>query len=371
MHAGVIDYDLFFKVTDQQACNVKIAGFGIMLKNREKVNMMSHVEVDTEHLKLLCDPITKGELEFKDHSLVNSDGDKYEIKNGIPILLELTDRRRNEYALNLFHQKADVYDKYQHLSFETFNLDENDVRNSLIDKLRLRGNERVLELNAGTGRDSLLINQRLLGGGKLCVQDISFEMLSVLTDKLKNDVYVTQSNAEALPYKDNTFEGVYSFGGVGMNAYSDTNKIMSEIVRVSKRGARIVIGGLGMAPWLYDTEFGRILINHNNHYANVFDLSTVPVEARDVEFNWILNGAGFCVSFTIGEGEPDANFDYQIPGVRGGTLRTRYYGRLEGVAPETKDKLTIVREKLGISMYDLLNGVLNEYCQKILAEDNK
>ena len=121
-----------------------------------------------------------------------------------------------------------------------------------------------------------------------------------------------------------------------------------------------------MAEWLKESEFGRILINHNAHYKNRFNLAALPVDARNVSISWILNGAGFCLEFEVGEGEPDADFDFAIPGVRGGTLRTRYYGKMEGVSPETKRLVQEAREKLGISMYDFLNRTLQETSKQIL-----
>ena len=45
--------------------------------------------------------------------------------------------------------------------------------------------------------------------------------------------------------------------------------------------------------------------------------------------------------FDIGEGAPSADFDFIIPGARGGTHRTRYYGNLEGLSEEA---ITLAKE---------------------------
>lgn len=324
--------------------------------------------LDEKLLNIICEPGTGAELQLDNNVLKNPQGKEYEIIEGIPVLVDILDKDKNAYALNLFREKAEVYDDYQHLSFETFYLDEKQVRNSLIDKLNIDNQpKRVLELNAGTGRDSVLINKRLGNLGEMHVQDISMDMLKVLTKKFTGGgVYITQSNASALPYKDNSFDAIYSFGGVGMEAYSDLKVQLREIVRVSKVGAKVVLGGLGMGLWLRDSEFGRILLNHNKHYENIFDISAIPIEARNVSLSWILNGAGFCVEFEVGEDEPKANFDFDIPGVRGGTLRTRYYGKLEGVSPEVKELAIEARRKMDISMYDFLNQAIREKASRIL-----
>ena len=305
--------------------------------------------------------------------LINEINDRYPISSGIPnLLMNSSDSVKDNYALDLFKEKARQYDKYQRLSFETFYQNETDTRNSMIDKLHLKADSKILEINAGTGRDSLLIQERLSEEGILFVQDISPHMLEVLQEKTKEikiPLSITQSNAVHLPYTDNTFDAIYSFGGVGMDIYADNKKVMAEIVRVAKLGARVVIGGLSLAPWLKDTEFGKILLNHNFHYGNEIKFSDFPIEARDFTLNWILSGAGFVIDFTIGEGEPEADFDYEIPGIRGGTHKTRYYGKLEGVTPETKELANMAREKLGISMHEWLDQLVKQEANKILNKD--
>lgn len=329
---------------------------------------------------LVC-PKTKSNLALKNEIynnslleegiLTNKEGDEYKIENGIPNFITNNDIIKNDYAINLFKEKVNDYDKYQHLSFETFYKNETDVRNLMIDKLNLNPASCVLEVNAGTGRDSVLIAKRLSANASLHVQDISIDMLKVLKEKIKDinvPLLISQGNACNLPYADNTFDAVYSFGGVGMNVYADNKEVLAEIVRVTKPEGKVVIGGLSLAPWLRKTTFGKILINHNQHYANDIILTDLPVEARDVNLSWILSGAGFVLDFVIGEGEPEANFDYEIPGVRGGTHRTRFYGQLEGVTPETKQLALKAREKIGKSMHKWLDEIVKREAKKILDE---
>ena len=323
--------------------------------------------MNKEHLKILCDPNTKEELIFQKEELVSISGKRYQIVNDIPVMLDSEDIKENEYAVNLFENKAPIYDKYQHLSFDTFCLDEDTVRRSLIKKINFVSGMKVLELSAGTGRDSVLIKEMMDSKSSLFVQDISIDMLKVLKGKFKEEeVFITQSNASKLPYKSIVFDAVYSYAGVGMSIYSDTKHLMKEIVRVCKKGAKVVIGGLSMAPWLYDSEFGRVLINHNSHYANRLNLEALPVEARNVTLSWILNGAGFCIEFEVGDGAPEADFDFDIPGERGGTLRTRYYGKLEGVSPEVKKLAYEARKIKDISMYEFLNEAISVAAKKII-----
>lgn len=299
---------------------------------------------------------------------------KYFIKEGIPdfTIYNENENEKNEYALSLFKEKAKDYDKFQHLSFETFYEDEQVIRNSMIDKLNLNPSSKVLEVNAGTGRDSILISKRLSKNGLLHVQDISREMLDICKNKFQNTevpIEIHQGDACKLPYYDKTFDAVYSFGGVGMNTYSNNKEVVAELVRVTKINGRIVFGGLSLAPWLKNTFFGKVLINHNSHYANEISFNDLPIQARNLNLNWILAGAGFVIDFSVGVGEPEANFEYEIPGPRGGTHLTRYLGTLEGVTSETKKLALKAREKLGISMHAWLEEIVKREAEKVLTNN--
>jgi hypothetical protein len=95
-------------------------------------------------------------------------------------------------------------------------------------------------------------------------------------------------------------------------------------------------------------------------------LADLPVEARDVHLRWIIGNMFYVLSFTMGEGEPPADFDFPIPGARGGTHRTRYFGQLEGVTPRTKQLAQKAREKLGISMHDWLDDLVRREALSVL-----
>ena len=51
----------------------------------------------------------------------------------------------------------------------------------------------------------------------------------------------------------------------------------------------------------------------------------------------MLNGSFYQIAFRVGPGEPQLDLDVEFPGWRGGSHRTRYFGRLEGVSPELRE----------------------------------
>jgi hypothetical protein len=140
------------------------------------------------------------------------------------------------------------------------------------------------------------------------------------------------------------------------------------MVRVCKKGARIVVGDESMPPWLYETEYGRILMNNNPLFKLPVPLDKLPIEARDVSVKWIIGGVYYIIQFTVGEGEPQADFDLEIPGRRGGTLKTRYYGKLEGLTASTVEMAKKAQEKTGKSMHKWLDEVVLSAARKDLEK---
>ena len=245
---------------------------------------------------------------------------------------------KDQEAKSFYESRADSYDTYLHLTFETHGEDETVSRNKMIDLLDIQPNSKILEISAGTGRDSLLINKRLDDTGELHITDLAFDMLKKAQRKLPKDgalKYFCAVNASYLPYPDNYFDALYSFGGLG--EFANQKLFFEEAVRVCKEGAKIVVGDENLPIWQRDSLFGRILSNHNAQFLADVPFDKLPIQARDVRCQWVVGGVFYLIDFKVGIGEPYANFDYEIPGVRGGTHKTRYYGKLEGVTSETKE----------------------------------
>jgi SAM-dependent methyltransferase len=140
------------------------------------------------------------------------------------------------------------------------------------------------------------------------------------------------SNACYLPYPDKYFDAVYSFGGLG--EFSDIARSLAEMARVSKVGAKVVVGDESIPPWLRKTEFAGILSTTNPQFLAELPLPHIPVEAREVGLRWVIGGVFYLIDFRVGEGEPKADFDFEIPGPRGGTYRSRYQARLRAAGEQ-------------------------------------
>ncbi|MCD6063100.1 MAG: methyltransferase protein [Flavipsychrobacter sp.] len=300
--------------------------------------------------------------------LTAGSGQQYRYLNGFADLTfpkVLTDKEKT--TLDFYENRADVYDQFLYQTFKTHGEDEVQVRNTFIDKLNLKTDSKVLEIACGTGRDSELIANRLGKNAQLVLQDISPSMLKKCSQKLEQyniDKQFCISNAAYLPFPDNYFDATYSFGGLG--EFPDIKRSLAEMVRVTKVGGKIVVGDESMPPWLRDTYFCKVLATTNPQFLAEIPFKEIPVEARKVTVQWVIGGIFYLLDFEVGNGEPVGDFDYEIEGVRGGTLRTRLEGQLEGVTKEAKEMAIKAASKKGLSMHAWLDEVVRQAAKKDL-----
>lgn len=323
-------------------------------------------------------PITGGKLALKTLNgrqvLASAKGPAFPVRGGIP---DFSWPQESTQALDearaMYEERADVYDKYLPLTFKTFYEDENKIRQYMVDKLELKPHYRVLDMAAGSGRDSINIAKRLSKKGSLYVQDLSPDMLKHAVERLKNtkcDTQFSLANGEYLPFPDKFFDCAFSFGAMG--EFADKRRAFAELVRVTKPGGKIVVGDENLPVWLRGrTDFAKILLNYNRQYAYDIPLADLPVEARHVKLEWIIGGVFYLIDFEVGVGEPRANFNFDIPGARGGTHMTRYLGQLEGVTPATKKLAYEARKLSGQSMHAWLDGVVKAAAKAEIAQGKK
>jgi ubiquinone/menaquinone biosynthesis C-methylase UbiE len=309
----------------------------------------------------------------KTHAVVRletDEGRSYKVAGGIPELTFPKELSGSEGKVKSFYdERVDAYDKYLPLTFKTHNENEEEVRNSFIDRLELKEDSLVLEVACGTGRDSEIIAQRLSEKGEMFMQDISPLMLERCVERLekyKLEKEFCLSNAAYLPFPDNYFDALYSFGGLG--EFPEIKRSLAEMARVVRVGGKVVVGDESIPPWLRETDFARILTTTNPQFNATVPLEDMPVQAREVCLRWVIGGVFYLIDFRVGEGEPTGNFDFEIPGPRGGTYRTRYEGQLEGVTREAKELASKAVEKKGTSMHKWLDDVVRRAARKDLGD---
>jgi arsenite methyltransferase len=108
---------------------------------------------------------------------------------------------------------------------------------------RLQAGERVLDLGSGAGTDSLVASSMVGPQGRVTGIDMTPEML----DKARRsaaemgteNVEFIESEAEALPFADATFDVVISNGVIDL--IPDKDAVFSELYRVLAPGGRIQV----------------------------------------------------------------------------------------------------------------------------------
>ena len=283
--------------------------------------------MNTANLEYLVCPITKEALTTDNSTKLKSvkSNNTYQIIDGMPNLTYPESLFESDKEFNdKYDTNAQFYDDGMKWLFDSFFEDEDTVRRKLIKPLNIKEDDFILNMGCGTGSDSFYIAELLGKKGKLFNFDLSEQLLRIAKKKLSNtnaNLEFILGNGSYLPFADQTFDSVFHFGGI--NAFSEKQKAIQEMVRVTKKGGRVVFGDEGAAPWLSELEYGKIIKNANPLYKHTPPIDLLPINAQDVSIDYVLGNSFYVISFTVGQ-DSKLNLDLPIPGKRGGTLRSRY-----------------------------------------------
>ncbi len=317
---------------------------------------MTEIYVAPQNLSTLC-------LKDDGSDYVSENSERFIISEGIPIFLDKESLSNAEkWSIDEYENTKLYYDNAIDWLFASFKEDEATVRNRMIDGLECTPNSKILEVGCGTGRDTEYLAKRLSADGQIYFQDIAFGMVKIARDRIKkldlkckHECFV--SSATKLPFKDGEFDGLYSFGG--LNEFPDLKKTIKELCRVVKPGGYLILGDENIAPWLTGTEYANIIVKNNP----IFERSKVPLEylpqtARNVSVTWEIGNCFYVIKFKEGN-PPSLNLDLPHKGWRGGTLRSRYFGQLDGVSPDTKEMVIRAAKQSGTSLHQWLDETLS------------
>jgi ubiquinone/menaquinone biosynthesis C-methylase UbiE len=304
-------------------------------------------------------PLVKSE---DDAALISAAGIRYPIHDGIPDFVAATDPQAPPAGNQDFYRsRAHEYDRGNDVMFKMLLCEQAPVREDLIGALKLCSGSRVLEIGCGTCRDTVHLLDR---AASVHAGDLSHEMLAIGKQRLQEAgadfgrISLFRGDVMRLPFVDGFFDAAYHFGG--LNLFPDIAVSLAEMARVVKPGGQVVAGDEGVGPWLANTDFAKILRNSNPLFSHSAPLDKLPVNARDVSCRWVLNGSFYLIAFEVGPGEPQLDLDVEFPGWRGGSHRTRYFGRLEGVSPELREIVVRQAAAEGLSIAAWLEKKLRE-----------
>jgi len=325
-------------------------------------------------------PLTKERLRKVTSGLTGADGEHYpflnvEAVNPIPVFIDekmLSGGDKISQAMYKKDNAESAYENFLKWLFETFKENEFSFRSSLVEKLNLKEGDRVLVTGCGLGDDIKCIFPKIGSTGELFAQDISDLMIVATARRLSgidgpsfnmNNLFLSVSNASMLPYQDFYFDAAYHFGGI--NLFSNIGAAIHEMARVVKVGGKVVIGDEGIAPWLKEKEYGKMAICNIKLWALDPPLSLLPVTASNVHLTWVLGNCFYVIDFEVSISEPFMDIDVPHKGIRGGSMRKRYFGQLEGIDPELKKKVGLAASTAGTSTSTWVEQVI----LKALADD--
>ena len=324
-------------------------------------------------------PETRSPLKLDDGHLVSAEGRRFAIENDVPNLIWPPELSAIEAKTKREYDRVaeQIYDAALDWQIAALYEDEDKVRELMVSMLDLKPSYRVLEVGCGTGRDSYRLARRLSADGALFLQDLSPNMVHTCVKRMAAygkqmhfscALHYSISNATYLPFPSDFFDAVFHFGG--FNEFSDLKRTGRNSREWSSRAERCCSATKSVAPWLRATEFASIVTTNNPLFSHKLPLESIPVCARDVNVRWIMANCFYVITFRKGEGPPQLNLDLPHKGWRGGTMRSRYFGVMEGVTPEAKELARQAAARAGVSVHDWLDRLVRKQAAQDIGDDN-
>ncbi len=261
----------------------------IMMLKTKKESVM-----EKELMPILINPYTGNSVKKLDGALADcKTGERFPIREGIPVLL----REEGVVGRNKVWQKK--YDRFSYFYDLLFGLFSK-VKKLYKDSTRIMdidNEHRVLETSIGTGKQI----ENLLEQGKKANfygMDISYGMLRGCWRnalKLGLGLKLVQANAEAVPFRDKTFDVVFHFGGI--NFFNDKKKAIEEMVRVARPGAKIYIADESIK--LVEDQPAIFSLFSRNIDPGLFTppLDLIPRSMLNIEKRELWDGKFYFISF--------------------------------------------------------------------------
>lgn len=267
--------------------------------------------------------------------------------------------------LEIYDQNFSV-ERYQNelqWLYQTFGVVESTFRAEIIKPLNLQPGDKVLITACGLGSDIQPILDVIGPEGTLYIQDLAREMVCASAKNTRargysgKNIHFSICDAQNLPFKAGYFDAVFHFGGI--NLFDDLKAAISEMSRVTRNGGRVVFGDESVAPWLRTCDYGRAAIKNNSLWGVDTPINLLPLNAVDVNLSWVFGNCFYLISFSVTEKGPFMNMDVVHKSPRGGSMRTRYFGQLEGVNPETVLLIQAEAKKCQKSIHEFLENLIN------------
>ncbi|HEY1208448.1 MAG TPA: methyltransferase domain-containing protein [Terracidiphilus sp.] len=230
-------------------------------------------------------------------ALVSSSGERFPVRNGIPVFLKPEDLTGDNGKYNkLYETIGGFYDDTQRVFGAFKGLDRDEYFLVYMRMLEAKPGDSVLETSVGTG----LSFKYLPRGVKLSGLDLSPEMLAncqvnLRRWKMEADLYL--GNAENLPFADSSFDVVFHVGGISF--FNDQAKAIREMIRVAKPGSLLLISD--ETEEYAKATYEKIPITSsyykNRHTTVKIPIDLVPPEMQEIHLEMIKGGQFYALTF--------------------------------------------------------------------------
>lgn len=220
------------------------------------------------------------------------------MKNEIRTFLQVEEiQGDNKKYQELYDKIAPLYNISNKIYFLLKFGGEYNYRKQFLNELEIKQGDKVLEISCGTGDNFPFLPNNI----ELYGLDISMGMLKSCRRHLKKwklNASLYHASAENLPFEDETFDVVYHVGGI--NFFSDKKRAIKEMIRVAKKGTKLVIvdeteelakGTYEKTPFVGNKykDRGRIDVPVN----------LIPGGMEEIQTKEICKGLMYCLSFRI------------------------------------------------------------------------
>ena len=254
-----------------------------------------------ETVALLRSPYTGDSLkvvsEGGHEALVSKSGERFPVRDGIPIFLEPEKLTGSNQKYNrLYEIIGGFYDDIQRAACALRGTSPAEYFWGYLQFLEIHPGDSALETSVGTG-----LNYKYLPRGtKLFGLDLSAEMLTNCQANLRRwemDAELFLGNAEELPFANDSFDVVFHVGGI--NFFNDRARAIREMIRVAKPGSRLLIADETeehvKSTYEQSPVIGRYFKNRKEAVTAPIDL--VPPEMREIHLELLRDGRFYALTF--------------------------------------------------------------------------
>lgn len=153
--------------------------------------------------------------------------------------------------------------------------------NPLLDELSKNVEGKILDVGCGTGN---ILCKLVNGERELFGIDLSENMVSECSKRVKNYAEIKVADAEHIPYQDNFFDVLIC--NASFHHYPHPEEVLKEMKRVLKNGGKLLIGeGYAIQPF-------RAILNLSFHFSDSGDFKCYG----KLEFIRMLENNGFRIA---------------------------------------------------------------------------